>query len=88
MHDGQTLNKISFKDFLNTIPKEDRQNKKKMIGYIQITLSRALSKVEKSVTTATNKSFDALPDNIKTKLLDIGNEIDDFLRKIWVSLDV
>jgi len=59
-----------------------------MIGYIQITLSRALSKLEKSVTTATNESFDTLPDNIKTKLLDIGHEIDDYLRKLWVSLNV
>jgi len=66
------------------IPKEERENKKKMIGYLSMYMSGAFSKAAQSVTTATNKSFETLPDDIKTKLLDIGNDINDFLRKLRV----
>jgi len=51
-------------------------------------MSGAFSNAQRVVTKVTNKSFDELPDNIKTKLLDIGNDIDDFLKKIKVSLVV
>lgn len=70
------------------IPKEEREKKKKIIGYLSMYMSGAYSKVAKSVSTVTNKSFDTLPDDIKTKLLDIGNDIDDFLNNLRVSLVV
>jgi len=70
------------------MPKEERENKKKMIGYLSMYMSEAFLKAAKSVSSATNKSFETLPDNIKTKLLDIGNDINDFLRKLRVSLVV
>lgn len=70
------------------MPKEDRENKKKLIGYLSMYMSGAFSKAAKSVSSATNKSFDTLPENIKTKLLDIGNDIDNYLRKLRVNLVV
>lgn len=48
-------------------------------------MSGAFSDAKRLVTTITNKSFETLPDDIKTKLLDIGKDIDDFLKKLRVS---
>jgi len=67
------------------IPKEERENKQKLIGYLSMYMSGAFSDAKRLVTTSTNKSFETLPDDIKTKLLDIGNDIDDFLKQLRVS---
>nr|BAH71360.1 ACYPI003647 [Acyrthosiphon pisum] len=69
-------------ELFNMIPKTERENTKKAIGYLSMYMSGAFSAAQKKVTNVSNKSFDALPDNIKTKLLDIGNDIDDFLKRI------
>lgn len=80
------LNKILFKGLFNLLPKEERQQKKKIIGYLSLYTSAAFSKAAKIASTITNKSFDTLPDDIKTKLLDFGNDINNSLRKLKVSL--
>lgn len=67
------------------MPKEERQQKKKIIGYLSLYTSEATSKAAKVVSAVRNKSFDILPDDIKTKLLDFGNDINNSLRKIKVS---
>jgi len=82
------LNKIFFKELFNMIPKTERENTKKAIGYLSMYMSGATSDAQRLVAKLSNKSFDTLPDNIKTKFLDIENDIDDFLKKIKVSLVV
>jgi len=82
------LNKILFKGLFNLLPKEERQQKKKLIGYLSMYASEAFSKAAKVASTVTNKSFDTLPDDIKNKLLAFGNDINDSLRKLKVSLVV
>lgn len=49
-------------------------------------VSEAFSKAAKVASTATNKSFDTLPDDIRTKLLDFGYDINNSLKKLKVSL--
>lgn len=67
------------------MPKEERQQKKKIIGYLSLYTSEATLKAAKVVSAVRNKSFDTLPDDIKTKLLDFGNDINNSLRKLKVS---
>ncbi|CAI6366175.1 unnamed protein product [Macrosiphum euphorbiae] len=85
-HKLKRLMEQTQEELFNQIPKPQRENTKKAIGYLSMYMSGALSNAMRVVTKVTNKSFDELPDNIKTKLLDIGNDIDDFLKKIKVDL--
>ncbi|CAH1710566.1 uncharacterized protein LOC114133094 [Aphis gossypii] len=71
----------------NLLPKEERQQKKKLLGYLSMYASEAFSKAAKVASTVTNKSFDTLPDDIKNKLLAFGNDINDSLRKVKVTID-
>ncbi|XP_060865348.1 uncharacterized protein LOC132941349 [Metopolophium dirhodum] len=74
-------------ELFNMIPKTERENTKKAIGYLSMYMSGASSDALRLVARLSNKSVDALPDNIKTKFLDIENDIDDFLKKIRVDLN-
>ncbi|XP_026810095.1 uncharacterized protein LOC113551802 [Rhopalosiphum maidis] len=71
----------------NLLPKEEREKREKILGYLSLYASSALSRAAKGVTHVTNTSFDTLPDDIKTKLLDLGNDINDSLRKIKVTIE-
>ncbi|XP_025200936.1 uncharacterized protein LOC112598630 isoform X1 [Melanaphis sacchari] len=68
-------------ELFNLQPLKDKEVKK-IIGYSSLYASEAFSKVTNTVTSVTNKSFDALPDDIKTKILDFGNDINNYLNKL------
>lgn len=70
----------------NLLPKEERQKTEKILGYSSLYASSAFSRAAKGVTYVMNTSFDTLPNDIKTKLIELGNEINDSLRKMKVSL--
>jgi hypothetical protein len=70
------------------MPQEEKSTIKKVIDYTSVSMSRAFWSTVKGVTSVTNTSFDTLPDDIKTKLLGLGNDINDFLKKLKVSLEI
>uniref|UniRef100_A0A2S2PM21 Uncharacterized protein n=1 Tax=Schizaphis graminum TaxID=13262 RepID=A0A2S2PM21_SCHGA len=72
---------------LHLLPKEKRENTEKALGYLSLYASSAFSSAAKGVTYATNTSFDTLPDDIKTKLLGFGTDINDSLRKIKIAIE-
>jgi len=70
------------------IPQDEKSAIKRVIDFTSLSMSSAFWNTVKGVTSVTNTSFDTLPDDIKTKLLGLGNDINDFLKKLKVSLEI
>ncbi|XP_026814085.1 uncharacterized protein LOC113554436 [Rhopalosiphum maidis] len=75
------------KDLFNLIPQQEKNTIKRVIDYSSLSMSSAFWNTAKGVTSVTNTSFNTLPDDIKTKLLELGNDINDFLKKLKVAND-
>lgn len=81
---------IFFKEYNHSpiFTPEQKANQKKIIGYSSYYVTGLFQESIKFVKTMTNKSFDALPDNIQTKLLDMARDVNVFLNKVKVSLNI